>query len=196
MPTTQAATTPRRAVISALLVALLAVAAAPVRAEPETPPAPTGVPVRLVLPALELSATVESFDLNDDLTMPVPQQASLVAWYTFSARAGAPSNAVLAGHRDWQRQKGVFYDLGRLVEGDDVWLQDAAGDWFLYKVVWTASLEDASAPVDEIVGPTLTPSVTLITCAGVFDRSVERYVERRVVRAELVYVAPAAVAGG
>lgn len=151
----------------------------------------TGAPVRLVLPVVGVDAPVAAFDVAEDSTMPVPQVGWLVAWYTFSAEAGAGNNAVLAGHRDWQRQLGVFYELDRLVEGDEVWLQDAAGSWYLYTVIWTASLEDAAAPLDEILGPTRAPSVTLITCSGAFDRGVGRYVERRVVRAELVTVLPA-----
>ncbi len=178
----------------ALFVLIIAVAlrvplapAPPARAEP----ALTGAPVRLVLPSIAVDAEVDALALNDDLTMPVPQRAALVAWYTYSSPAGGTGNAVLAGHRDWQRQKGVFYDLGKVHEGDEVWLQDAGANWYLYTVAWTVSLEDDDAPVEDIAGYTESPSVTLITCSGTFDRSVGRYVERRVVRAQLVAVIPA-----
>ena len=168
-----------------LLTAMLLVQ--PAGAQAPSPPA-TGVPVRLVLPVIGVDADVAAFDLADDLTMPVPQTASLVAWYTFSAQAGAPGNAVLAGHRDWQRQRGVFYSLGVVQEGDEVWLQDTTGTWYLYTVRWSASVPDDDSFIEELVGRTTQPSVTLITCSGVFDRTAGRYVERHIVRAELVTV--------
>jgi sortase (surface protein transpeptidase) len=184
----------RRWRLCVLLVLALALAltALPPRAEAVEPVRLSGVPVRLVIPAIEVDAEIGTFNLNDDRTMPVPQRASLVAWYTFSAWGGATGNAVLAGHRDWQRERGVFYSLGDVADGDIIWLQDADANWYLYQVVWNLALADDSAPVEEIVGPTDTATVTLITCAGAFDRSVGRYVDRRIVRAHLLDVYPAA----
>ena len=179
-------------VIALVLLATMGAHAAPVTAE-EPEIILTGPPVRLLLPAIDIDAEVGAFALNEDLTMPVPQRAALVAWYDFSAQAGETGNVVLAGHRDWQREKGVFYNLGTLQEEDEVWLQDGATNWYLYRVVWTVSLADDGAPVGDIVGRTDVPSVTLITCSGTFDRSAGRYVERRIVRAEFVHVVPAQI---
>ena len=178
----------RAAGLVALLAVVLLLQPAGVHA---TPPPMTGIPVRLVVPAIGIDAPVAAFELAADRTMPVPQTASLVAWYTFSAQAGAPGNVVLAGHRDWQRQRGVFYSLGAVQEGDEVWLQDALGGWYLYVVRWSISVPDDDAPLDDAVGATGRAAVTLITCSGVFDRASGRYVERRIVRAELVTVAGA-----
>lgn len=149
-------------------------------------PAASETPVRLVIPALAVDADVAGVSLNDDLTMPAPSSAALVAWYTYSATAGTDGNVVLAGHRDWQGQRGVFHALDGVAEGDLLWLQDAAGAWHLYRVVWSASYPEESAPIEALVGATSRPSMTLITCSGAFDRSIGRYLERRVVRAELV----------
>lgn len=171
----------RSATLVALLVSLAMSRSAPLQAEPTL----EGAPVRLVLPVIEVDAEVNAFALNDDLSMPVPQRAELAAWYTYSSLAGGAGNVVLAGHRDWQRRKGIFYDLGKLQEGDEVWLQDAAANWYLYTVAWSISIDNDNAPINEIAGYTDTPSVTLITCSGTFDRAAGRYVERRVVRAHL-----------
>src|SRR4051812_27503913 len=90
---------------------------------------PDAVPIRLVIPSLFVDAPVATFDLGEDLSMPAPQTAGLVAWYAYSADAGA-GNTVMAGHRDWQRQLGVFYYLDRLAEDDDIWVQDEGGVWY------------------------------------------------------------------
>ena len=175
-------TLPAGAVLALLLFAPFLPWHGTARAEAE---ASSGVPVRLVLPAIGVDAPVQSLALGADLTMPAPQEARLVAWYTFSAEAGAPGNAVLAGHRDWQRQRGAFFDLGALRAGDTVWLQDAGDTWYLYTVVWSDSLPEETTPVGEVVGPTSRPLLTLITCSGTFSQSAGQYLECRVVRAEL-----------
>ena len=150
----------------------------------------SGAPVRLVVPALGVDATVIALPLNDDLSMPAPPGAQPAAWYTYSAPAGAPGNAVLAGHRDFGGRRGIFFGLDSLVEGDEVWLQDGAGAWYLYRVTWAASLPEEAAPLPEVVGWTERASLTLITCSGTFSPSAGQYLERRVVRAELVATVP------
>ena len=178
----------RLLLLSALLLWLAAegpaVAARPAAAQ-ETP-----APIRLVLPSLGIDAPVVTLALTDDLAMPAPERGDLVAWYSFSAPAGGEGNVVLAGHRDWRGRRGVFFALGQLQPEDEVWLRDTAGSWSRYTVVWSESYSDAAAPLEQLVGPTARPAVTLITCGGVFDRQLGRYLERRVVRAELTQVVP------
>lgn len=173
---------PMLLLLPALLLCLSAVRVSAAGGD-ATLPAP---PQRLVIPAIGVDAPVGAFDLNPDLSMPVPDTGTLVAWYSFSAEAGADGNAVLAGHRDLNYKRGVFYLLDDVQVGDDVWLQDSNDVWRLYRVVWTVSLPDGETPLDAVLGPTDTPSVTLITCSGDFNRGIGRYVERRMVRAELV----------
>lgn len=174
-----------------VLVALLAVTFAPVTARAsDTVDEVNGVPVRLVAPALGVDAEVQTFALTENGEMPAPTVGTVAAWYTFSAGAGAAGNAVLAGHRDWQGRRGVFYLLGNLTEGDEIWLQDEGRNWYLYRVVWNVSYNEATAPIADIAGPTEGRAVTLITCAGVFDRRAGQYVERRVVRATYVATVP------
>lgn len=179
-----------------VLVALAAlIVRTPATAVANTPDEqPPSAPVRLVLPSLGGDAPVAALDLTDDGTMPAPDRADLVAWYTFSAPAGGDGNVVLAGHRDWQGRRGVFFALRQLQPGDDLWLQDAVGSWHHYTVVWSAGYPDDAAPVAALVGPTERPAVTLITCGGVFDHALGRYLERQVVRAERVDADPAASA--
>ena len=172
---------------SIMVLVLLALWCGVARAERSQP---TGVPVRLVLPLIGVDVPVEPLSLSDDLTMPAPQHAGVVGWYTFSAEAGMPGNAVLAGHRDWQRQRGAFFSLGALGEGADIWVQDGSGAWYLYQVIWSASLPEETLLVGDVVGPTDTPSLTLITCSGTFSQTAGQFLERRIVRAELTATIP------
>lgn len=151
--------------------------AAPASLEPTTPS-------YLLIPSLGVEAAIEPTALAADGGMPAPRNGAVVAWYDFSAGAGEPGNMVVAGHRDWQRQRGVFYGLGRLVRGDEVWVLDRAGVWHRYDVEWSISLpDDDQFPLVETLGPTAVRSLTLITCSGRFDQRAGSYVERRLVRA-------------
>jgi len=150
----------------------------------------SGVPLRLVVPAIGVDARVQAFDLNPDLTMPAPGDAVTVGWYSFGAEAGAAGNVVLAGHRDWGGRRGAFFALGAVPDGAEIWLQDRRGVWYLYAVQWSVSIPEQDAPIPELLGATVTPVLTLITCSGVFSRAAGQYLERRVVRARLVVVIP------
>ena len=169
------------------LTALLVVAALtllPASGRADEAPLPAGVPVRIVIPAIGIDTAVIALDLMEDLTMPVPHRADLVAWYTYSALAGAPGNAVFAGHRDWQRQRGAFWDLRWVGEGDEIRLQDADGRWYLFEVEWSRSFDRGEAPLLDILGRVDGWALTLITCTGDFDG--ERYLSRFIVQAELL----------
>jgi len=68
--------------------------------------------------------------------------------------------------------------------GDRIEVRLADGTTFVYAVAVVNTFEAASAPVDQIVGPTTRETVTLITCAGQFNRQTRQYDKRLVVRAE------------
>lgn len=126
-------------------------------------------------------------------TMQSPDNKDDVAYYDFTSRPGygckAPekcANTVLAGHVDWfTGQTGVFWHLKDLKAGDEIDLKLQDGKTYKYKVVTNEVYKADSAPVDSIIGATPQPSVTLITCDGVFNKQLQEYNSRRVVRATL-----------
>ena len=62
----------------------------------------------------------------------------------------------------------------------------ADGTTYTYAVTSKNQYDAATAPVDQIVGPTPTQTVTLITCGGTFNSATHQYDKRTVVRAERV----------
>ena len=121
-------------------------------------------------------------------TMDSPKTKDDAGYYDFSPLPTHGGNTLISGHVDWYTgQTGVFWDLKKLADGDDIQLVLQDGRTLHYKVTDTELYDADSAPVDEIVGPTPVESVTLITCEGTFDRASAEYNKRRVVRAERVY---------
>ena len=156
----------------------------------EDAPNPSSV-LRLELPTLGVEASVVTLGVLADGTMDAPRTPMEVAWYGFSAKPGSSGNAVFAGHVDFAGYgPAVFYRLRELKDGDPVIVQMEDKATFTYRVSTSTLYDAATAPVQEIVGPTSTQSITLITCEGVFDRSLLEYDKRRVVRAELLSFDP------
>jgi sortase (surface protein transpeptidase) len=140
---------------------------------------------RLVIPVLGVDAPVEVKSLDANNAMQTPDQPFDVVWYDFSGQPGAIGNAVFAGHLDYHDVgPAVFWDLGTLSEGDVIQVRMEDGTQYEYRVTAIATFDEATAPVHDIVSPTTTPSITLITCAGSFDEGTRLYDQRLVVRAE------------
>lgn len=98
-----------------------------------------------------------------------------------TAGAGAPGNAVLLGHVSSVHSGNVFQDLDQVHEEDVVHIYSDA-DRFAYRVVAVERVPRTDAQVLE---PAPTPTISLITCTGVWLPTIWDYTERLVVRAEL-----------
>lgn len=150
------------------------------------PPRRLRPPARLEIPALAVSAEVVDLGVEPDGTLASPKTGDVVGWYTQTARPGQVGNMIVSGHLDWNRRPAVFWGLRRLGPGDQIRVVDAEGASYDYLVEWTRRVDARKAPLDEILGPTTSRWLTLITCAGAFDPKTRDYAERLIVRAKLV----------
>jgi LPXTG-site transpeptidase (sortase) family protein len=149
-------------------------------AAPTPPPA---LPItRVVIPRTALDAQTVPAHLIDRAgghTWEVP--AFKIGHAEGTAGAGAPGNAVLVGHVTSQTLGNVFHDLDRVQVGDDVQVY-SSDQRFDYRVVEVRTVRRTDVSV---VSPTPAPSITLMTCTGVWLPVVSDYAERLVVRAQL-----------
>jgi sortase (surface protein transpeptidase) len=157
-------------------------------------PAPAGAfpletPVRVQIPAIRVNTAVVALGLTAEGDMETPASYGQVAWYTFGARPGELSNVVLSGHLDAPGGRpAVFFRLRELHPGAEIVLYGPSGTRYRYGVLANVSHSAVDAPVADIVGPTLEPMLTLVTCDGTFSRAAGEYNERRIVRATLLAV--------
>ena len=144
-------------------------------------------PVRIKIPDLGIDASVMQMDMGADDLLPVPTTGHDVAWYSYGARLGAEGNAVLSGHVDWNRERGVFWSLREAQPGQIITLVSGAGRVYEYRVDWAKSFVEDSAEgllaLRSRVGGT---TITLVTCTGRFDARTRSYLDRHIVRATLV----------
>lgn len=141
--------------------------------------------VRLLIPSIGLDASIITLGVDPDGTMQAPEAPLDVAWYNFSSQPNGGGNVVLSGHFDFANYgPAIFFDLESLQPGAEVQLLLADGDTAIYLVSSIERYDSTSAPVAEIVGPTDSEIVTLITCDGFFDINASEFDRRLVVRAE------------
>ncbi|MDQ3810014.1 MAG: class F sortase, partial [Chloroflexota bacterium] len=158
---------------------------------PAPPPSPEParfLPItRIAIPDIALDAEAVPAQLIENhggVTWQVPPFK--VGHAEASAGAGSPGNAVLLGHVRSRAEGNVFANLHSVRPGEVV--QVFSGPLsFNYRVVdvRTVSRTDLS-----VVRPTSSPSVTLITCTGVWLPLLSDYTERVVVRAERTSAEP------
>jgi LPXTG-site transpeptidase (sortase) family protein len=166
------------------------------------PPGDNSPIERLVVTSQGINAPVVVKGVDAAGVMQSPDNAYDTVWYDFSARPGFDGNAVFAGHVDYIHVgKAVFWNLKDLNQGDVIEVHLKDGTVYRYAVTSKQQYDSATAPVDQIVGPTPGQTVTLITCGGTFDYGSHQYDKRLVVRAERIVdggapPAPAAQAPG
>ena len=160
--------------------------------------AAAAAPSRLLVPTINVNAPVEPVGMDSQGRMGVPSQASSVAWFKLGSAPGDVGNAVIAGHLDWTNGPAVFWYLGRLHRGDVITVvrSDGSSVKFVADSSTTVPYDSSTDSLFTIDGP---PSLTLITCAGAWDRQRGTYLQRLVVHAALVATtapSPAAGQGG
>ena len=161
-------------------------------------------PLRIVVDKIKVDAPVVEMGLDGGGVPQVPLNGKDVAWYNFSAKPGAGSNAVFAGHVNWAGAIGAFGKIDRLAKGDVIRLVADDGREFRYEVFANYYVDPTDPESLKVMGPTPTDTVTLITCGGTWipnrnDRFGGEYTNRTIVQAKLVessLAVPSQISGG
>ena len=148
------------------------------------PPGAESLPItRLVIPGISLDTDVVPAELSHShgsLTWEVP--AFKVGHAQTTAGAGGPGNAVLVGHVTSRNLGNVFEDLRSVRVGDNIQVFSGPRR-FEYRAVDVRTVPRSEV---DVVRATAAPSITLLTCTGLWLPVVSDYAERLVVRAELI----------
>jgi LPXTG-site transpeptidase (sortase) family protein len=142
-------------------------------------------PTFLSIPGAKITAPIVDIDVQADGTMQAPPTPDVVGWYRTSARAGDPGNLVLAGHVDWGTNTAVFWGLRELSPSDPIIVRGADNVEHEYRVEWNRVFSRTDSAAVQYVTGSNDSILTLITCDGVYDRTLHDYSDRRIVRAIL-----------
>jgi LPXTG-site transpeptidase (sortase) family protein len=142
-------------------------------------------PVRVLIPAIGVSAPVIPLHLNRDRTLQVPKSFSQTGWFVGGPEPGENGAAVIAGHVDSKSGPAVFYRLRALRRGDQIKVVLKNKSTIRFVVQSMRKVSKKHFPTKLVYGKTTSPTLRLITCDGRFDRSTGHYVDNYVVFAAL-----------
>jgi len=141
----------------------------------------------VVLPIEGVRAPIVRVGIDTSGNMVVPTNARDIAWLDQGPLPGHTNNIVLAGHIDYNGIIGSFNGLQRLRPGDTVAVQMDGKVW-AFEIKWSCLFDRNTTMASQIMGYTNTPSITLISCGGVWDPSAGTHDKRVAVRGELIKV--------
>jgi hypothetical protein len=178
--------------------------AAPLPPRPTPIPAPTGRtvlpasltagqqtgqqaarPTWLSIPSLGIRTKLIHLGVNSDGTLQVPKRTTVAGWYTGSPRPGTVGSAVIAGHVDSRTGPGIFFWLRTLHRGDRIYVGRADGTMAVFTVTRVKKFAKDEFPTAAVYGAVPDAELRLITCGGIFDRSLGSYLSNVVVFARL-----------
>ena len=143
-------------------------------------------PVRLVIPEIDVTATVNAVGINERTNeFEVPPSVDEIGWYRYGPGLEADAGSVvIAGHVDSAKQgRGAFYRLRELDQGDTLTATGSDGTARRYRVVAREEYAKTKIPLDRYFARDGKPRLTLITCGGPFDAKARKYRDNIVVTA-------------
>jgi LPXTG-site transpeptidase (sortase) family protein len=150
--------------------------------QPTKPGIVVGLPLRLIIPSIEVDAAIQYVGLDSSGAIGSPKGAYDVAWYEAGPRPGEKGSAIITGHYgQWKSGNGsVFDNLGKLKKGDEVYVRDDKGNLISFTVqsIHTYNLNDS---VPELFNDYSSFSLNLITCDGDWVPDKKTYTKRLVV---------------
>ncbi|MFI5491149.1 class F sortase [Actinoplanes sp. NPDC051859] len=145
-------------------------------------PTASGPPTRLRVAAAGIDTALETLRLGPDGELVPPRADDRAGWYAAGTAPGDIGPAVLAGHVDSVDGPAVFYRLREIRVGDRIEVT-RGGRKLVFTVTATAWYPKDAFPAERVYGPTPDRQLRLITCGGVFDRSLRSYRDNLVVYA-------------
>jgi sortase (surface protein transpeptidase) len=141
----------------------------------------TAYPLSVSIPEINVTSPLEGLHLNPDGTLAVPKSFDRAGWWAEGTIPGEVGPAIVVGHVDSYTGPAVFYRLGALKLGSQVEVRMSDSKVLRFSVDRVARFSKDRFPTEEVYGVTDRPTLRLITCGGVFDRSHKSYKDNVVV---------------
>ncbi|MEU6121306.1 class F sortase [Streptomyces sp. NPDC047123] len=150
-------------------------------------PAPLAAsdPVRVAIPSLDVSSSLERLGLDARKQMETPRDPAKAGWYRPGPAPGAKGPAVIAGHVTWNGTRAVFFDLAKLKKGDTVVVDRKDGVSATFTVDRVAQYPKDKFPTVDVYRNLDHAGLRLITCGGDYSAADRRYSDNVVVYATL-----------
>jgi len=147
---------------------------------------PSAAPLRLEIPAINVTALVETVGTTTSGALGAPEGPSSVGWWESGVVPGQIGSAVMDGHFGWKNGVPAVFDrLHTLKSGDLIYVEDGQGHTFVF-VVRELRLYGQDSPASEVFRSSDGKAhLNLITCEGEWNAVDKSYSNRLVVFADL-----------
>lgn len=140
------------------------------------------LPKYISIPKIKISKTrVLRLGLDKDGAPKTPRNVWDTGWYEGSSKpSDATGAALIMGHVSGPTNGGIFYNLYRLSNGDEIQVTEGDGTIHTYKVVAKEEVPVSDINMNNyLVSKNVDkPGLTLMTCAGEFNPKTQTYDKR------------------
>jgi len=143
-------------------------------------------PVRIVIPAIGVDASVIPLGLNPDRTMQVPSNLADTGWFAPGPEPGEQGAAVIVGHLNSKQGPGVFANLSRLKPGGAITVYLQGGSKVRFVARSMLRVAKSRFPTDLVYATTAQPTLRLITCAGALNPVTGHHADNYIVFASVL----------
>lgn len=145
------------------------------------------LPVRLIVPKLNIDNPIDYVGLNADGEMDVGKNPASLGWYSLGSRPGAIGSAVMAGHSGWRDNIPALFDhLDQLSAGDEIKVELEDGQILTFIVRESRHYDPQADAAEVFISTDGLKHLNLITCKGIWDKTAKSYSQRLVVFADQV----------
>jgi LPXTG-site transpeptidase (sortase) family protein len=145
----------------------------------------SGLPVRLMIPKINVDAAIDYVGLTPEGELGVPAGPANAAWYDLGPRPGEKGNAVIDGHFGYKNHiPAVFDNLHALQKGDIIYVEDEKGKTITFVVRELRTYGQNEDDSGVFVSSDGKAHLNLITCQGVWSETQKSFSNRLVVFAD------------
>ncbi|TQS16569.1 class F sortase [Microbispora hainanensis] len=146
-----------------------------------------GRPLKISIPAIGVKAVVGSVGVDKSGVIQAPplSKPSLTGWYRYGPAPGDQGPAVILGHVNTRKGAAVFSRLRELKRGNKIAVLRADGKMAIFTVDGIEQVSKSTFPTKRVYSNTITSSLRLITCGGVYNAKQHHYTDNIIVYATL-----------
>lgn len=144
-----------------------------------------GLPVHLLIPKINIDASVVSVGVTSDGAIDAKDSQDDVSWFNLGQRPGNVGVAVISGHYGMRNNKSsVFDNLHKLQKGDELYVEDDKGALVSFVVRDIQRYNPSSDAKTVFESKDGKAHLNLITCEGLWNDVSGAYPKRLVVFAD------------
>jgi sortase (surface protein transpeptidase) len=150
---------------------------------------PPANPRYIAIPAIGIGNTpVLSLGLLKNGAIATPGNIYETGWYDGSSRPGQSGAMFIYGHVSSWTATGIFYNLKKLVPGDDITITRGDNKTYTYKVATTKLYPYNNVNMNQVLAAVDAgkPGLNLMTCTGQVIKGTSEFSQRLVVFTSLV----------